>query len=251
MRKNISKKRNQKRYLMAAVMLWMILTARIMTSFRTDADTRVVSAFSYAVTDECEGVVTAYGRYPYGRVSEQTQRIILGSMADKIGINRYTTDYYTDTTGAKVTCLSQSSVNGDVCVRFVEKGEDECYIYTDILLYSGIDAVFTYEKIVRELYDGMEIAADVNVNLKGELYGQLSDENEEIYAKALLERAGAEYVTAVRLDDSYSVYGYDKSRDEYVNVGKSHVNVNVTISHDEDKSKTMVRLATPIVRQDF
>ena len=71
------------------------------------------------------------------------------------------------------------------------------------------------------------------------------------YASLVMEKAGAKPVTDAWLDNAYTAYGYDKSRKEYVNIGSRHVNVNITISYDEDRDESVIHLATPIMLADF
>ena len=177
--------------------------------------------------------------------------IILSDIAKKIGINRYEWSDYYDEEGAIVKILCQSGDNGEVIVKFIEKDEEESYIYTQINLLSGVESIFTYEKIIKEAYDALDVNTNVNVNLKGCIPGYMDREVCSEYASLVMEKAGAKPVTDAWLDNAYTAYGYDKSRKEYVNIGSRHVNVNITISYDEDRDESVIHLATPIMLADF
>jgi hypothetical protein len=52
------------------------------------------------------------------------------------------------------------------------KGADVSqYIYIGITLNNSIDTIFTYEKIVNDILDSLNIDAQVTVNLKGTVDG--------------------------------------------------------------------------------
>lgn len=242
---------NKHRTLIILLVIWAVLTAwnwRI----RTDKESNyVVSAFSGAITNGCKGSVSAYGRYPLGRISDGTKMIILSDIAKAIGINRYTCDDYIDEEGAAVKALSQIGSNGEVIIKFIDKDEEQSYIYTQINLLSGVDSIFTYEKIVKEAYNALEIDTNVNVNLNGRIMGHMDNDVCGEYARLVMEKAGAEFVTDAWLDDAYTAYGYDKNHKDYVNISGRHVNVNITISYDEDMDESVIHLATPIMMMDF
>ena len=58
----------------------------------------------------------------------------------------------------------------------------------------------------------------VNVNLKGEINGELDIQEKNALADSLLGEVGAKIVTQNRTDDLYVIYGYDDEIDEYINV---------------------------------
>ena len=54
----------------------------------------------------------------------------------------------------------------------------------------------------------------VNVNLKGEINGELDIQEKNALADSLLGEVGAKIVTQNRTDDLYVIYGYDDEIDE-------------------------------------
>lgn len=242
---------NKRKILIILLVIWAVMTAFNLRIRKDNDKNYVVSAFSDAITDECQGSVSAYGRYPLGHISDGTKMIILSDIAKKIGINRYEWSDYYDEEGAIVKILCQSGNNGEVIVKFIEKDEEQSYIYTQINLLSGVESIFTYEKIIKDAYDALDVNTNVNVNLKGCIPGYMDREVCSEYASLVMEKAGAKPVTDAWLDNAYTAYGYDKSRKEYVNIGSRHVNVNITISYDEDRDESVIHLATPIMLADF
>ena len=86
--KHNSVKRNRKGAKWTGIMLliasWIVLGARLAYKSDVNEKKQAVSAFSSAITNECEASVTAYGRYNPGSVSDGTKVIILTEIADKI-----------------------------------------------------------------------------------------------------------------------------------------------------------------------
>lgn len=240
----------KKRILICLIGVWVIMTA-FNLQHKKEEQSSVVSAFSDAVSDECVGSVSAYGRYRFGNVSDGTKKIILQDIAKKIGINRYDYSDYTDEAGAEVKTLSQIGNNGDVVIKFIDKGDEQCYLYSQINLKDNVECIFTYEEILKEIYTSLDIQTNVNVNLKGTIAGYMENETARKYAILLMERSGAEFITDAKLDDAYTAYGYNKNEKNSVNIGGKNVNVNITVSYDESEGTTVIHLATPIMMQDF
>ena len=90
-----------------------------------------------------------------------------------------------------VKTLSQTSVNGDVILKFITHDEDKQYIYIGITLKNGIESAFTYEKIVKQILKDLEMTSAVNVNLKGEINGELDIQEKNALADSLLGEVGA------------------------------------------------------------
>lgn len=71
-----------------------------------------------------------------------------------------------------VKTLSQTSVNGDVILKFITHDEDKQYIYIGITLKMELNQHLHTKNCKADLKD-LEMTSAVNVNLKGEINGEL------------------------------------------------------------------------------
>lgn len=249
----------QKTAVCIAGILWLITAVRVFGDTNTMADNeRVISAFGNNSYREVSADITTYGKYGNMELTDTAKEIILEKAAEKIGISNYSITSDLQENG-KVTTLKQTGKNGDVLCKFItfEKNADgraveyEQYVYVGITLKNSVDAAFTYEKIARDIMKEMQIDTDVTVNLKGELYGALDDEQKEAFAAQILDKMNAKKQVSRHIDDAYTVYAYDKEIKNFIMVGADKVNVNVCINYDENKDVTTVYLATPLNTEDF
>lgn len=249
----------QKTAVCIAGILWLITAVRVFGDTNTMADNeRVISAFGNNSYREVSADITTYGKYGNMELTDTAKEIILEKAAEKIGISNYSITSDLQENG-KVTTLKQTGKNGDVFCKFItfEKNADgraveyEQYVYVGITLKNSVDAAFTYEKIARDIMKEMQIDTDVTVNLKGELYGALDDEQKEAFAAQILDKMNAKKQVSRHIDDAYTVYAYDKEIKNFIMVGADKVNVNVCINYDENKDVTTVYLATPLNTEDF
>ena len=241
----------QKIAIVIALALWTITAINILYSESAlSGEERIISAFGRQTYSDVSSV-SAYGKYGDISISDSAKKLILENIAEKIGINHYMISDLVDEEYNSVKTLSQTSVNGDVILKFITHDEDKQYIYIGITLKNGIESAFTYEKIVKQILKDLEMTSAVNVNLKGEINGELDIQEKNALADSLLGEVGAKIVTQNRTDDLYVIYGYDDEIDEYINVGRGKVNVCISVNYDEIEDVTCVYFSTPMNNQDF
>lgn len=242
----------QKIAIVIALALWTITAINILYSESAlSGEERIISAFGRQTYSDVSSSVSAYGQYGDISISDSAKKLILENIAEKIGINHYMISDLVDEEYNSVKTLSQTSVNGDVILKFITHDEDKQYIYIGITLKNGIESAFTYEKIVKQILKDLEMTSAVNVNLKGEINGELDIQEKNALADSLLGEVGAKIVTQNRTDDLYVIYGYDDEIDEYINVGRGKVNVCISVNYDEIEDVTCVYFSTPMNNQDF
>ena len=243
-------------------MLWGISGYGFMNYISTNAsnvnysDKKIISAFEGTFDDmsfkKVQGSVSVYGRYCDVALTDMAKRIILEQIAEEIGINRYSiADTIEDENSVKT--LSQASKNGDVICKLVTVNAKDVsqYIYIGITLSDTIEAIFTYENIVNEILNDLNIEAQVTVNLKGVIDGALSMEQKDVITNTIMEKTGAYVVAEKRNEDMYTVYGYDDSIKNYILSVKDKINVNISMNYNEKTDETNVYYSTPINNQDY
>ena len=245
----------QRTAVVIAGILWLIAAARVFWNMpQTGVQENVLSAFGSASYKEVCADISAYGKYGSMELTDTAKEIILEKAAEKIGINRYTIEQ-TSRDNVETMQLSQNGENGSVLCRFItihqEDVEYEQYLYIGVTLKNTVDASFTYEKLIRQIMEEMQIDTEVNVNLKGQIHGALTDTQKEQFAQDMLDMMNAKLSVGRHMEDVYTVYAYNKGIKNYIMIGKDKVNVNICIGYDEEKNETTVYLATPMNMQDY
>lgn len=246
----------QKAAVLLALVLWVITAANILiSSWNFMGKEQIISAFNNEAYTSMTAGISTFGKYGNFNLTDNAKKIILEDIAKEIGIDKYTIEDTTEE-GNSVKTLSQSSVNGDVICKFITTGEipqAECcqYIYIGITLKSSVDAAFSYEKVVRDVVKKLNMNTTVTVNLKGEMEGRLGSGMRDMIADSMLNRMKAKIVAENRDDALYTIYAYDDNINEYIQMGKAKVNVNLSISYDEERDVTSVYLSTPMNNQDY
>ena len=71
------------------------------------------------------------------------------------------------------------------------------------------------------------------------------------FRDSIMREIGGVVRTEKMTEDLYTVYGYDKDIDTAISIGKEKVNINITMSYDENKDQTLIHLSTPINNRDY
>lgn len=221
---------------------------------------RIAAAFGGTFEDmsfkRVQGSVSVYAKYCNTALTGNAKDIILEQIADKIGIDRYTINETIEDENS-VRTLAQCSASGDVICKFITvdkgvKGADVSqYIYIGITLNNSIDTIFTYEKIVNDILDSLNIDAQVTVNLKGTVDGYLDTGKKDIITNTILDKTGAVVVAQKKDGQMYTVYGYDKKIEEYIMSVNDKININISMSYDEKNNETYVYYSTPLNNEDY
>lgn len=269
-KENISKKRLKpenlnKRYIFQktaiciATLLWLITAANVLWREKDSSnDNRIISAFSSNIYSDMESQITTIGKYGNVALTDTAKKVILKKIAEKIGINKYEISSSEENSKNNIT-LQQDCINGKVLAKFItivndkEENTTDCsqYIYIGINLNNSIESAFSYEKIVKDIVKELGLNSTVTVNLKGEIKGKLDNQAKDALSEQLLTGIGAKNKAKNDTNDIYTVYAYDKDIEEYIKIGSGKVNVNITMSYDQQKDATIIYFSTPVNNQDY
>lgn len=241
----------------AALALWTVAALNLCIStwrgYRQKVD--VVDAFSEVVYSDVTADITANGYFGDMALTENAKYIILEEIAEKIGINRY----IIQSNGEGSTVLEQNSPNGNVLLKMVTVNENadteivaqNQYLCMNIQLKNSIASTDTYRKLMKQIVGNYHLDTIVTVDLSGKTAGRMSEISMKDFRDSIMREIGGVVRTEKMTEDLYTVYGYDKDIDTAISIGKEKVNINITMSYDENKDQTLIHLSTPINNRDY
>jgi len=229
------------------MILWIVAASNIIYGLKDEGYRgKIVSAFSNEAYEKVTASLSYYGKYADTILADDAKVIILEHMAKSIGINRYQITESLDEEENNVTTLSQLSEAGDVIIKFITHDSDKQYIYVGININKQMDAIFTYEDILKEELDKLGMNNNtIAINLKGEIHGELNDYKKDTITDILLKKTGAKIITQHKSEELYTVYAYDKDIKECVELGDGKINVNISIEYNAQQNKTIVYYSVP------
>lgn len=236
--------------------LWIYTAITALTGNAKDKEGRVVTAFTKAKCIDCKSNIGAFGQYGVLYLNDNAKETILRDMAKKIGINNYIISK-DEEENISTMQLTQTAKNGEVVLkvitveRAVESSVIEArqYISIEIGLNSSTEGTLAYEKIVKDIIKGFGIDTQVTVTMSGAINGKLDSALKDVVKDDILEELDAKVVSEQCNDELYTVYEYTDNIDDYVSMASSKINLNLSMSYNEEKDITEVVLATPLNSQ--
>lgn len=134
----------------------------------------------------------------------------------------------------------------------IKKNSSESYIIIDILenkVYKNIVDIYTI--LEKSLYKYSN-DVDINTCISGEFYRKLHFDKYNDILEKILYNMNAEEIDRVENDNMVSVTAYTETLDEnYLEYLGNKVNLNIGIRYSEDEDKTLIYIATPIIKLDY
>ncbi|MGL5328534.1 MAG: YwmB family TATA-box binding protein [Peptostreptococcaceae bacterium] len=147
---------------------------------------------------------------------------------------------------------SAKSDIGSISIVAIKKNESESYIMVDILhnkVYKNIVDIYTIlENSLNEYSEQVKIytciAGEYSKKLQIDKYDDILDE--------ILYNMNAEVIEKVQEENFLSVTAYSKVlKENYLESLGKKINLNIGIRYSENDERTLIYIATPIIKLDY
>ena len=105
--------------------------------------------------------------------------------------------------------------------------------------------------MIEALKDLQVVQVETTIQFLGAYEGDLPLERWDKIADSMIKELGGKVVYENRDKELYTVYAYSKMLPEYISVDQKKVNIQVAMRYEEDNNRTVVYLATPLLRGDW
>lgn len=240
--------------------LWVAVLTQIGVQILIQDDGRITEAFANTNSNIVASNVEVAADYGSRYLSISDKEELVKHIATKIGIN---TDYkLIHNEGKKSTELKaeKNSKNGNVTIEIISIENDTVhntketshYIIVNVDIYENSKSILKYKNILEEAMNELEVLDYQSIiRLNGVYTGKLTFEKKTEITNELLSNLEAKIVSESREDELYVVYGYTGLISEYIETEKNKVNINIAMTYDEEKDKTNIYLASPILNEDY
>lgn len=148
--------------------------------------------------------------------------------------------------------LSGKIEDESISIIFIKKNDEEAHIMVDILqnkVYKNIVGVYT---VLENTLEKFAINADINTCISGEYSKKLHLSKCDDILKKILYNMNAQEVDRIQEENFISVTADSKILQgndlEYLG---NNINLNIGMRYSEDEDKTLIYLATPIIKLDY
>ena len=139
-----------------------------------------------------------------------------------------------------------------ISISCIKKSDKEAYIMVDILenkVYKSIVDIYTILENTLSKYTN---DIEVNTCISGEYSKKLQISNYDDIFKKILYNMNAEEIDRVKEENFISITAYSKVlKENYLEYYGHKINLNIGMRYSEDDDKTIIYVATPIIKLDY
>lgn len=237
-----------------------ILTQAVMRRFVKEK-VEISEAFLDSQVVTSESSIEMAGQYIIKVLTADQKREVIQTIADQIGLELMEEDW----TWVEEGKISQVSVHrkskvADTKIQLVSVNANEDseipiihnYVLIRMEVYDQIESILNYKRLIQKAFKELEMEEESSyVQFSGRYPGMLTLESKNEIADQMIERLRGHVAYENRADDLYTVYAYSGGLPEYISVGKSKVNIQVSMTYNEVTNETWVYLATPIMNGSY
>ena len=148
--------------------------------------------------------------------------------------------------------IQSNNSDKNISIIGIKKNSNESYIIIDILsnkVYKNIVDIYTI--IETSLYKYSNVV-DISTCISGEFSKNLQFSKCNDILQEILYNMNAEEIDRVKNENMISVTAYSKLLDKnYLEYLGNKINLNIGIRYSEDDDKTLIYIATPIIKLDY
>ena len=148
--------------------------------------------------------------------------------------------------------IQSNILEKSISIIGIKKNSNESYIIIDILdnkVYKNIVDIYTI--LEKSLYKYTS-NVDISTCISGEFHKKIQFNKYNDILEEILYNMNAEEIDRIENDNMVSVTAYSKLLDKnYLEYLGNKINLNIGIRYSEDDDKTLIYIATPIIKLDY
>lgn len=239
------------------IVVWSIVAIQIYVNYQEKMrdQTGAVTAFSVVEDTTIEETISGYGYFGTMEISETTKKKMLRNLAYKLGI----TDGYHFSNGSgddfEKMLLTKEGKHATTTIQIISMqssgAEPEQYIVIGIKAKEKAEnAVSLYNKTKR-VYKEIGVEAQVSLEMEIEQDGNRITEETGSLAEEILKLTKAKKIDSIIDNDIFTIYGYTKLEDSYMELNDKKVNIQIVMFYDEKQDKTYAKIGIPMVNTSY
>ncbi len=189
---------------------------------------------------------------------DKKEEIIL-SLAKKLNISGNYSIVASDSPGHTYTIFTCNSNNlcAEIKLTTIMQTINEVdvslsqYIYVQLDFHKIPDNIARYKYTLKSCLQDLGYCNDVFIDFHGIIKGAVDFADTKKLCNSIALKLNGKITDNVVLNNSYSVYGYSDSIDDYIKCDGNKINFNIAFSYDENSDLTEFFLSSPIINSDY
>lgn len=215
----------------------------------------IVDAFAASEAGCVESRVQITADYGTAFLTEHDKQALIGYIAGALGVRMDGEIEYRETDGGQIYSYTKKARQAATTIKAITLREDtsRTYLYVELAIYQD-DAfdILNYRDIILDTLDDMGVRqAETTLQLLGAYEGKLAMSEWNRLADGMIKKLSGKIVYENRDEELYTIYAYSGLLSEYITVENKKINIQVAVRYEQDQNRTVVYLATPIIRGEW
>lgn len=240
-------------------LLWMLIAAawifvflKLLAGAIFEKNTSLVAAFSVTNPDAISATVEVAAKYPMENREEKEQKKMMEKIAAAIGLSIEGEPEITETEQRKELRYYKDALAADTEIKVIqlqkEAEGEENYLYAKICLNESLETVLAYKVLLEKTLQELACTEiSTTIQLVGDYAGYLPIDRRNEITERILSALEAEIVYEYKEEDLYTIYAYTAGLDNYITVEDKRINIHIAMSQNEERYRTVLYLASPIL----
>ena len=144
------------------------------------------------------------------------------------------------------------SNNSSISIVAIKKNKTESYLMVDILDNKVYKNIVDICDILEDSLNNYHCKSEIYTCIAGEYGKKLQNDKYDDILDEILYNMNAEVIEKVQEENFLSVTAYSKVlKEDYLECFGKKINLNIGIRYSEDDEKTLIYIATPIIKLDY
>lgn len=255
--------KRKKRYqilLEILLVLWAAAGAKWLAGKFLFAPREMTEVFAEANTKLSESTLEIIAEYGDEFLTIEDKKELLRYLAAGIGLTLEDDISVIEEKDRQAVVYQKQAKQAETVLKCVTLGENDTkeaarthYLFIRICIYQDTgEYLSSYQKRVRTLLTKLGAKEqNCTVQFAGNFAGKLTVAQLNEISDRLLASLEANVVCENRTEELYTVYGYVKGQKHSITVDGKKINVQIAASYEEEKDRTKIYLATPIISGDW
>lgn len=241
----------RKRWVVIFMMLWILAGIQVLKSSLVEKEEQITEVFGRIGTEERNSQTEYFGKIKEYLKDTEERKAFLRQIAEKLGLEQAEEPKEEKKEGHILTQIVKEGARAKTELKILTLNEEDQYLCARIYFEDDLRSAMYYRTQLQNLLESKVEDAQNTTIANGFYQGKLTDDEKDEVADGILESFGAHVVSENCTERLYTVYGYTAGINDYIMQGDHAINVNVAITYDEQRDKTHVYMAIPVMNEAY
>lgn len=230
-------------------------TTRLITNRIFYKGTDIADAFAITKSGCIESRLQVTADYGAGFLTEHDKQALAAYIANALNIQMEGAVGFKEDEVSQVYTYEKEARQAKTTIKVITLKEDvsRTYLYAELVIYNDKNYdILAYRDMILSALEELKVErAETTLQFLGAYEGMLAVQEWGKVMDSVIDRLDGKIVYENRDMELYTVYGYSSLLPEYISVDRKKINIQAAMRYEADNDRTVIYLATPMIRGDW